>query len=155
MKQKFNMLPVIAAFKLGKAILLFIVAFGFHDLRRGNAESIITGWVHAVRIDPESHYAHLFISGITGIPPAKLHDLGIGTFLYGLLFLTEGTGLMLQVRWAEYLTIVSTLGFLPLEIFELVEKPGHKYTKAVVLFLNILIAVYLILNLRKKRKAEG
>jgi uncharacterized membrane protein (DUF2068 family) len=148
MARKNNLLPVIAAFKITKAVLLFTVAFGLHHLFRGDVEAIITAWIHAIRIDPENQHIHSLISAATGIPKTRLHALGIGTFLYGLLFLTEGTGLMLQVRWAEYLTVVSTLGFLPLEIYELVEKPGHKGLKSIILVLNIAIAIYLIWNLR-------
>jgi uncharacterized membrane protein (DUF2068 family) len=152
MARKKNLLPVIAAFKIGKALLLFVVAFGFHHLFRGDAQAITTAWARAVRVDPENYHVHKVISAVTGIPQPTLHKLGIGTFLYGLLFLTEGTGLLLQLRWAEYLTVVSTLGFLPLEIYELVERPLHKELKAVVLVVNIAIVIYLIWNLRRGRR---
>ncbi len=151
MESKNKLLPVIASFKIIKALMLFTVAFGFHHLRNSDVEETITQWVHVIRIDPDSKYAHSAISTVTGIPPAKLHALGIGTFIYGLLFITEGVGLMMGLRWAEYLTVVSTLGFLPLEIYELVEKPGHKDVKAIILVMNILIAIYLIWNLRRPR----
>jgi uncharacterized membrane protein (DUF2068 family) len=148
MVRKKNLLPLIAAFKIAKALLLLTVAFGLHHLFRGDVEAIITAWVRAVRVDPDNRHVHTIISAATGIPKSRLHALGIGTFAYALLFLTEGTGLMLQAVWAEYLTVVSTLGFLPLEIYELVQRPGHKGLKAIILVLNIAVAVYLIWNLR-------
>ena len=41
------------------------------------------------------------------------------TFLYSGLFLTEGVGLWLEKTWAHTLTIIVTISFIPLEIFEL------------------------------------
>jgi uncharacterized membrane protein (DUF2068 family) len=59
-------------------------------------------------------------------------------FLYAGLFATEGSGLLLRKRWAEYFTIVTTSGLIPLEVFELVRH--FTVTKLVVLIVNVLIA---------------
>ena len=45
------------------------------------------------------------------------------TFAYSALFLVEGTGLFFEKRWAEYLTIVATVSFIPVEIYELLKLP--------------------------------
>ena len=58
------------------------------------------------------------------------------------LFTVEGVGLLSRKIWAEWLTIVITCSFIPLEIYEVVEKGS--VMKAVVLVANILIAIYLI-----------
>jgi len=145
---------LIAAFKICKACLLFTVAFGLHRLWRGAAGDILVGWMHAVRIDPDSHIVHGIISKITGLPPARLHELGVGTFFYGLMFATEGIGLLLKQKWAEYMTVITTTTFLPLEVYELFAKPEHRWVKAVVLLMNVVILVYLLWNLVKARKVE-
>lgn len=70
----------------------------------------------------------------------------MGTFLYAGLFAAEGVGLLLRKRWAEYFTIVTTTGLIPLEIFELA---GHfTVTKLVVAFVNVLIVWYLVSRVR-------
>jgi uncharacterized membrane protein (DUF2068 family) len=46
----------------------------------------------------------------------------VGTFPYAGLFAIEGFGVLLRKRWAEYFTIVTPGGLIPLEIYEL---PQH------------------------------
>ena len=68
--------------------------------------------------------------------------IAIGGALYGALEFTEGVGLVLRRRWAEYLVLVATVAFLPLEFDELL----HRVTlfKVAALTLNVAIAAYLI-----------
>jgi uncharacterized membrane protein (DUF2068 family) len=150
-----KLLPLIAAFKILKALSLFALAFGLHHLRMGNAEAIILDWCRIIRIDPDNRIAHGIISKITGLPAARLHELGIGTFFYGLMFATEGVGLSLKQRWAEYMTVITTFTFLPLEIYEVVFTPNRKIVKGIVLVINIAILIYLLFNLFKARKSAG
>ena len=72
----------------------------------------------------------------------KEEAVGVGAILYGLLEAGEGIGLLLRRRWAEYLVLVATAAFLPLEIDELIHKPTA--FKAGALLVNVLIIVYLI-----------
>jgi len=59
--------------------------------------------------------------------------------------LTEGIGLLLQKKWAAYLTIIATASFVPLEVFELAKK--FSVTKVVVIGINVLVVCYLIARL--------
>jgi uncharacterized membrane protein (DUF2068 family) len=74
--------------------------------------------------------------------------LSPGTFLYAGLFATEGSGLLLRKRWAEYFTIVTTSGLIPLEVFELVRH--FTVTKLVVLIVNVLIVCYFAARVRRR-----
>jgi uncharacterized membrane protein (DUF2068 family) len=78
--------------------------------------------------------------------PKQLKELSVGTFLYAGLFAAEGVGLLLRQRWAEYFTIVTTGGLIPLEIFELARH--FSATKLVVAFVNMLIVWYLVARVR-------
>lgn len=75
---------------------------------------------------------------------------------YALIELVEAGGLWYAKRWAEYLTVVATAAFLPLEIYELTEHIS--WLKIVTLVLNVLAVVYIALakrlfGLRGGRKA--
>ncbi|MCX4456897.1 DUF2127 domain-containing protein [Streptomyces sp. NBC_01340] len=75
---------------------------------------------------------------------------------YALIELVEAGGLWYAKRWAEYLTVVATAAFLPLEIYELTEHVS--YLKVGTLVLNILAVLYIALakrlfGLRGGRKA--
>jgi uncharacterized membrane protein (DUF2068 family) len=68
--------------------------------------------------------------------------VAVGAILYGCLEAFEGIGLLLRRRWAEYLVLVATAAFLPVEIDELIRKPS--VFKAGALLINVLIIAYLI-----------
>ncbi|WSQ11902.1 DUF2127 domain-containing protein [Streptomyces sp. NBC_01231] len=65
---------------------------------------------------------------------------------YALIELVEAVGLWYVKRWAEYLTVVATAAFLPLEIYELTERIS--WLKIATLVLNILAVVYIALAKR-------
>jgi uncharacterized membrane protein (DUF2068 family) len=68
--------------------------------------------------------------------------IAVGAILYGLLEVTEAVGLILRRRWAEYLVLLATVAFLPLEVDEVLRKPSA--LKALTLVINLAIAVYLV-----------
>jgi uncharacterized membrane protein (DUF2068 family) len=61
---------------------------------------------------------------------------------YGLLELVESFGLWGGWLWAEYLAAVATAVFVPLEVYELTEKPT--VLKVFALLINVAAVVYLI-----------
>jgi uncharacterized membrane protein (DUF2068 family) len=68
--------------------------------------------------------------------------LGAGAVLYGVLELVEGVGLLLRRRWAEYLVLVATCAFVPVEIDELLRHPTP--VKAIAFVVNLAIIAYLV-----------
>ena len=86
---------------------------------------------------------------VTKVDETRLRELSVGTFFYAALFFTEGTGLALRKRWAEYLTIISTSSLLPLEVYELFHRPTT--SKLVLLLVNLAVVAYLIFELRRTR----
>jgi uncharacterized membrane protein (DUF2068 family) len=67
--------------------------------------------------------------------------LAIGAIGYALLEGTEGVGLAMRRRWAEYLTVIATGGLIPYEAYEVV----HRLTlfKVGALLLNLAVVGYL------------
>jgi uncharacterized membrane protein (DUF2068 family) len=86
---------------------------------------------------------------LTKVDETKLREFSVGTFFYSALFFTEGTGLALRKRWAEYLTIISTSSLLPVEIYEIYDAPS--IPKFVVLLVNLTVVAYLVWELRRTR----
>ena len=76
----------------------------------------------------------------------------MGTFFYSALLLTEGTGLLLGKRWAEYFTVIATSSFIPLEVYELTKRISS--ARLVVLLLNVAVVVYLVIELCRSRKGR-
>jgi uncharacterized membrane protein (DUF2068 family) len=142
---------VIAAFKLLKAALLVAVAVGAHRLVRGGGEAVLVHWVRALRVDPDNRIVHSIVSRLTGLSDRQLRAISLGTLLYAGLFATEGVGLLLRKRWAEYLTVIATALLLPVEVYELVRHPSA--AKVLVLVANAAVVVYLIYFIRQARRS--
>ncbi len=140
---------LIALFKLTKGVLLLVVGIGVHRLLHRDVAETVGHWVDILRVDPDNRYIHRLLTHILAVTPAQLRAASVGTFIYSGLLLTEGIGLLLRKRWAEYFTIITTAGLIPLEIYEIV----HRLTaaKIVVLAINVAIVVYLIARVRRSR----
>lgn len=144
---------LIAVFKLLKGVALLAVAIGALRLLHRDVAAIADQWVNAFRVDPHNHYILWLLEKLASVDDKKLRELSVGTFIYAAVFLTEGTGLALGKRWAEYLTIITTSSFLPLEIYEIVRHVT--VANVVALFVNVVVVAYLIRELRRYPKVRA
>lgn len=143
-------LLLIAAFKLLKGFTLLAVAIGALRLLHKDVAVVADHWVNAFRVDPHNQYIHWLLAKLSNVDDRRLKELSVGTFIYSAIFLTEGTGLALRKRWAEYFTIITTSSFLPLEVYELIRHAT--IPKVVATVINIAVVMYLVWELRRSRK---
>ena len=141
---------LIAAFKLLKGIVLLAVGIGAIKLLHKDVALEVERWADIFRVDPNNRYFHRLLAKVLTLDLRKLRELSVGTFFYSAMDLTEGTGLLLGKRWAEYVTIITTSSFIPLEIYEVARHVSAART--IVLLLNIAVVIYLIIELIRKRK---
>jgi uncharacterized membrane protein (DUF2068 family) len=137
-----KLLRLIALFKLAKAILLIAVGVSALKLIHQDVARVIEHWVAILGIDPGKQYVAKALQKAADLTPNKIRGLGIVSFFYAGLFLTEGTGLWLEKRWAEWFTTILTASLVPFEVYEIVRHFGP--IKVVVLIANIAIVAYLI-----------
>lgn len=139
---------LIGLFKLFKAFLLVMVGIGAHHYLHRDIAQSVNHWVEELRVDPDNFYIHRVLAHIFAITPKQLKALSIGTFVYAALLGTEGVGLLMRKRWAEYFTVISTALLIPLEIYELAKRVTPM--KVGVLAINAAIVWYLVVQLRKR-----
>ena len=141
-------LLAIAIFKLFKGVVLFAVGVGALKLLHRDVGEVVSHWVDVLRVDPDNRFIHRLLIRAFSITPKELEAASAGTFFYSGLLLTEGIGLLLRKRWAEYFTIVSTAVLIPLEVYEIVRHTTA--TRIVVLLINVAIVIYLVVRVRRK-----
>lgn len=78
--------------------------------------------------------------------PSTLNLIAVGLLLYGALQLVEGIGLWSLKRWGEYVAVVGTTLFIPLEIYELTDKVT--VLRMAAFLINLAAVVYLLLSKR-------
>ena len=141
-------LKLIGGFKFACGLLLIALGIGLFREVHGDPADEVEHLVAALKLDPENYYIHTAIEKVSGISPRQLKAISVGTFLYALLYLVEGTGLLLKKHWAEYFTVFATGLFIPLEIYEVYRKPT--LVRIGLLVINVAIVAYLIYQLRRK-----
>jgi uncharacterized membrane protein (DUF2068 family) len=77
---------------------------------------------------------------------STLNLIAGGLFFYGALQVFEGIGLWSLKRWGEYVAVVGTTVFIPLEIYEITENVS--WLKIVILIVNVAAVLYLLLSKR-------
>ena len=97
------------------------------------------------------------LHNLFAISIANLYVAGTAVAAYSVLEGTEAVGLWLGRRWAEYLTFVATVIFVPYEIYELTKSVSA--LKVIALVINLAIVAYLLIakrlfGLRGGGKAE-
>ncbi len=143
---------VIGAFKFASGLLLIALGVGLFRSIHNDPAEMVERFIKAVKIDPENHYIHSAIEKISGIKPNQLRAISFGTFAYALMYLIEGSGLLLRKRWGEYFTVLATGFFIPLEIYEVARKVT--LLRVGLLTINVAIVIYLIYQVLKRRREE-
>lgn len=106
-------------------------------------------------LDPFFRQIHFRVSDSTTITsiekilhtePSTLNLIALGLLGYGALQVVEGIGLWSLKRWGEYVAVVGTTAFIPLEVYELSERVS--WLKIAVLVVNIAAVLYLLVSKR-------
>ena len=131
--------------------MLIALGVGVFRLLHKDVRGIVEHWVEALRLDPGNRFVDAVLAKASNLRPEQIKQLGLGSFLYAVLFLAEGTGLWLEKRWGEWLTVIITGSLVPVEIYEIYRHPSA--VKVAVLAINVAIVGYLIYRIRSKAAA--
>ena len=146
-KRRAPALWLIIGVKLGKALLLLLLTAVLFNLIGKDVGDAFDNLLRFVKIDPGQRFFAKLGDQLDKITPTNLKWLASGSLLYALLLLVEGFGLIRRSWWAVWLAIGETAFFIPVEIFELLEK--FTWLMFSILALNSLISGYLIANRHK------
>jgi len=145
-------LRFIALLKIGKALLITGLAFGFfHAINRDLGDSVRDLTIR-LRIDPENHIIRILLEKLGTIPTRNFHRFGIISLIYAGELYLEGLGLWFNQAWAEYLLIFATGVWIPEEGYYCIQHFG--WGRFSLLLLNLALLIYVILALIRKKRAH-
>ncbi len=130
--------------------MLLVVAFRLLTLFNRDVHAWAEDFINRHGIDLTNRYVQTALERLTGVGNKQLVAFGVVAFLYAALLFTEGIGLWLQKRWAEYLTAFATALFIPFEMYELYER--FTWVRIAILVLNIFVVWYLVTRLKDEKK---
>ena len=143
-----HLIRLIAMFKLLKAALLIGVGMGAFHLVHRDLASVLEHWVRVFGLDPGNRYVERALQKSVDLTPDKIKSVGVVSFIYAGLFLTEGIGLWLVKRWAEWFRVIITTSLVPVEVYEIYRHPSA--IRCFVLVVNIAVVGYLLYRIRNE-----
>jgi uncharacterized membrane protein (DUF2068 family) len=132
----------IILFKYFKAVVFGI--FGITALRLSHLAGLpsVDELARFFRVAPEREIIQEIASIVSQLTPGQAIGIGVTSIFVSLVFATEGTLLAFRVWWSTYFTIVITACGIPLEIYEIIQRPVS-VRRYLLLVVNVAILVYL------------
>ena len=147
-------LVLIAVYKLLQALLFVAIGVGALRLLHKDIGDVLTQLAHDLRFNTESRFVDFVLERASLLNDPILRRIGFGAFCYAAIGILEGIGLYLEKAWAEYLTLIITASFLPIEVMEIL----HRVTtaKVAILVVNVLVLLYLSkVVIERQRRPSG
>ncbi len=135
-------LLLIAFYKFLHALLFFAIGLGALRLLHKDVGDLLSDLADHLRFNPESHLLNFILDKASLLNDPILRRIGFVAFSYAAITLAEGIGLYLEKAWGEFLTLVITASFLPLELFEVLRR--ITWIRVGLLTINILVFLYLL-----------
>ena len=134
-----------------RGILLVLLAYGVYAFNgsRNSLRRVFDEYLPLLRpvadrlgVDLESAGPVRLIEKALSAQHSTLLMVSAGVLAYGVLELVEAVGLWLMRRWGEYVAVVGTAVFIPLEVYELVDRVT--WLRVVAFGLNLFAVVYIL-----------
>jgi len=136
-------LKLIALFKIAKGVLLLVLGVSLLFLNaRARWMDLLSNWIADEILlkhsKPVAYLLHKLQSVLAG---GTLRATGFLALFFAAIFFTEGIGVYMQQRWAEFLMIFATAALIPIEIRHLWHRPD--LVSALILLANCFIVWFL------------
>ena len=150
-QKRVRYLKLIALFKMAKGVLLFLLGFSLLFLNsRTRWLDQISDWADEELLLAHSKAVTFLLNKLqAALAEGHLRATGfLALFYCGVLF-TEGIGVYLQQRWAEFLMIIATGALIPLEVRHLWHRPS--LAALLILLANCFIVWFLYRVLKREK----
>jgi uncharacterized membrane protein (DUF2068 family) len=131
----------VALFEAAKGTVVILAGFGLLALIHHNAQEVVEEIVRHLHFNPAKHFPHIFLDVAASLTDARLWALAVTALVYAVVRFVEAYGLWWQQAWAEWFAILSGGIYLPIEVYELIEKVTM--VRAGILLINLLIVGWL------------
>jgi uncharacterized membrane protein (DUF2068 family) len=144
-------LRLLAAERFIRGVLLVALSYGIYRFNgaRDSLQRVFDSYLPTLRPVADKLGIDLQSTGPVRLIDKALHTghgtlelVALGVLAYGALELLEAVGLWLMKRWGEYVAVVGTSIFLPLEVYELLDRVT--WVRVLAFVVNVFAVVYLL-----------
>src|SRR5215469_17383089 len=136
-------LKLIALFKIGKGALLLLlgVSLLFLNARTRWMDAVSDWTADEILLEHSKGVAFLLHKLQAVLAGGALRATGFLALFYSAVLFTEGIGVYMEQRWAEWLMIFATAALIPLEVRHIWHRPG--LVGVLILLANCFIVWFL------------
>lgn len=153
-RNRVRYLKLIALFKIFKGLLLIACGVSLLVLNaRTRWLDAVSDWADDELLLSHSKPVKLCLNWLQEwLAGGHIRATGMLALFYSAVLLTEGIGVYLQQRWAEFLMICATASLIPLEIRHILHRPS--IAAFAILVANCFIVWFLYRVLKRDRHAQ-
>lgn len=141
----------IAVMESAKGALVLLTGAGILEAIHAGAQRFAEDVVRLFHLNPSSRYPRIFLDLADAADDRRLWLLACAALAYAAARFIEAWGLWHDRRWAAWLGFASGIMYVPMEVFEVIEKA----TAARVLMLTVNAWVVWVLARRLRTSREG
>jgi len=152
-QRRVRYLKLIALFKIAKGGLLLLLGVSLLFLNaRTRWMDALSNWTADEILLEHSKAVHYLLNKLQSVlADGALRATGLLALFYTAVLFTEGIGVYMQQRWAEFLMIFATAAFIPIEVRHIWHHPG--LVGILILLANCFI-VWFLYRVLKRDKAK-
>ena len=143
---------LVAVFEAAKGALVLLAGFGVLSLVHRNVRVAAAALVGRLHLNPTHRFESSFIEAAARVTDTGLWLIASIGFLYALFRFLEAYGLWSGRLWAQWLAVVSGGLYLPLEIYELIQR--FTWVRESALIVNLIVVSAMTFVLSKDKKPE-
>jgi uncharacterized membrane protein (DUF2068 family) len=152
-KRRAPTLYAIIVIKLLKGLMFVALAVFIYTVSDNDLPTELRHVLQVIRFNPERKFWVDLARQLGELTETKVLWAAGGTLIYSMFSLVESVGLMLRIKWIGWMTILESIFFIPIEVFELIHGPppesnrnAHPILVVIILAINIMIVWYLLKN---------
>jgi len=146
-------LKLIALFKISKGVLVFLLGVSLLFLNaRTRWMDALSDWTADEILMKHSKTVHYLLNKLQAVlAGGVVWGTGFLALFYAAILFTEGIGVYMEQRWAEFLMIFATAALIPLEVRNVWHHPG--FVGVLILLANCFIVWFLYCILKRDKTA--
>ena len=145
-------LKPIAIFEAIKGAVVFVLGFGLLGFLGKENESFLEQFFVRMHFDPANRYLRELIRMLAEASDTRLILLTVFATFYAAVRFAEAYGLWHARRWAEWFAALSGGIYIPVEIYELLQRVT--WLRVAALLLNLVIVAYMVWLLSESRRVR-
>lgn len=136
----------IAIFEGLKGVAVLIAGFGLLTFLHKNVQMLAESLVFHMHLSPLQHYPRIFLQLTSHIGDTQIWLLAAFAFFYAVLRFFEAYGLWFNLRWAQWIAVISGCLYFPIELYEVMMH--FSWVKLAIFILNFAVVVFMAYKIK-------